>query len=186
MKSQYHTFLKSESLKLSKLKVGDRVREDTSGKVSKVTKITSKRFAVGNGSSTQSPLKWTRLSRVGEKIYDINAKLEKLGLERDHYVDMLKTGKYHMNEYVGNMYKQVQQQIEDLMRQSDVFLWNIANGKSEAEGGADDGDLNDYLTNEDELEFNKAGGESDRDKVKQWLIKKGIEEPPPEISCVIS
>ena len=91
-----------------------------------------------------------------------------------------------MNEYVGNMYKQVQQQIEDLMRQSDVFLWNIANGKSEAEGGADDGDLNDYLTNEDELEFNKAGGESDRDKVKQWLIKKGIEEPPPEISCVIS
>ena len=91
MKSQYHTFLKSESLKLSKLKVGDRVREDTSGKVSKVTKITSKRFAVGNGSSTQSPLKWTRLSRVGEKIYDINAKLEKLYFERDHYLDMLKT-----------------------------------------------------------------------------------------------
>ena len=177
MKSQYHTFLKSESLKLSKLKVGDNVREDLTGKVSEVTRITSKRFAVDNGSSTQNPLNWTRLSRVGKKIYDINAKLEKLEDELEQ----------HRHDKNLKMFRQVQQKLRDLARQSarqsGVLLWNIAKGKSEKKGGADDADLHDYLTSKEaELEFNKYGGTSDRDKIKQWLIKKEVSDPQPEIS----
>ncbi len=96
MTSQYHTFLNSESLKLSKLKKGDFV-VDTSGNIARVTKKTSKRFAINGGLSNKSHLNWTRVSRVGIKLNDFVEKSNKLKKKEKEYRRMLNDSKLNMN-----------------------------------------------------------------------------------------
>jgi preprotein translocase subunit YajC len=187
MSSQYRTFLNSESLKLSKLKKGDFV-VDTSGNIARVTKKTSKRFAVDGGLSNKSHLNWTRVSRVGIKLNDFVEKSNKLKKKEKEYRRMLNDSKLNrngLNESVFEMFRQNQEKMTESFAKFDNFLWNVANGKMEEKGGADDDDLDYFLKNEDYFNFNQYKG-SNREKVKEWLIDNDVKEPPPEISCIIS
>jgi hypothetical protein len=61
------------------------------------------------------------------------------------------------------------------------FQWNIADGKTELEGGATDKDVDEFIK---ENHITKHEGMTARENFGEWLKEEEIERPPS--SCVIS
>ena len=61
------------------------------------------------------------------------------------------------------------------------FQWNIADGKTELEGGASDKDVEEFIK---ENHITKHEGMTARENFGKWLKEEEIERPP--LSCVIS
>jgi hypothetical protein len=79
--STFHTFLPTEALDLSKLKIGDKVYNDKREAI--VTNITAKKFAIDGGNSNQNPLKWTKFSHISQTISGYLEQLEFLQAEEE-------------------------------------------------------------------------------------------------------
>ena len=52
------------------------------------------------------------------------------------------------------------------------FQWNIADGKTEIEGGADDEDVNTFIQ---ENIITQHQGKTNRENFAEWLKKSGVE-----------
>ena len=52
------------------------------------------------------------------------------------------------------------------------FQWNIADGKTEIEGGADDEDVNTFIQ---ENIITQHQGKTNRENFAQWLTERGVE-----------
>jgi hypothetical protein len=64
-----------------------------------------------------------------------------------------------------------------------TFQWNIADGKSKVDGGADEDDLDIFIEGVGK-DAKQCKGSTNREKFGNWLVKNKEERPPTE--CVIS
>lgn len=182
--STFHTFLPTESLLLSKLKIGDKVYNEKEEAI--VTNITAKNFAIDGGGSNQNPLKWTKFSHISQTISGYLEQLELLQAEED--MAKIELSKMEHDSSLTrvvkrNTYNSIVQRENEIKRKLRTFEWNIADGKTRIEGGADDDDLAIFIEGVGN-DAKRCQGSTNREKFGNWLIENKEERPPTE--CVIS
>ena len=182
--SRFHTFLPTESLVLSKLKIGDKVHNEKEEAI--VTNITANNFAINDGNSNQNPLKWTKFSHISQTISGYLEQLEFLQAEEEMW--KIKFSKMEQDSSLTriakrNTYNSIVQRENEIKMKLRTFQWNIADGKSKVEGGADEDDLAIFIEGVGK-DAKQCKGSTNREKFGNLLIKNKEERPPAE--CVIS
>ena len=180
----FHTFSPTESLVLSELKIGDKVYNEK--EEATVTNITAKNFAIDDGRSNQNPLEWTKFSHISQTISGYLDQLELLQAEEEMAKRELSKMEHDSSltrVVKRNTYNAIVQRENEITLELRRFQWNIADGKTKIEGGADDDDLAIFIDGVGS-DAKQCKGSTNREKFGNWLIKKKEERPP--TACVIS
>ena len=180
----FHTFSPTESLVLSELKIGDKVYNEKDEAT--VTNITAKNFAIDDGRSNQNPLEWTKFSHISQTISGYLDQLELLQAEEE--MAKIELSKMEHDSSLTrvvkrNTYNSIVQRENEIKIKLRTFQWNIADGKTKIEGGADDDDLAIFIDGVGS-DAKQCKGSTNREKFGNWLIKNKEERPP--TACVIS